>query len=162
MKKNIIILALAAALAVVYFVKPTTGTPTASPAIEPEPVGFEQPLIITDADAWNAIGQFKIIGARAGITNTGGVITTTALEQILSRATCNAVAFRFATDSTGRLAPAGKVFLVLGSVEMRNVSGTFQSFDVAGARYASRNWCPPNCMKFVVENPVTRQMQTFE
>jgi hypothetical protein len=162
MKKNLLILFLIAAIAVMYFNQPTTGNPSGKPSLQPEPTGFEEPLIISDADAWGCVSQFKTLGDRVGITNSGGVITTTALEQLIARSGCNAIAFRLCIDTTGRVAPANKVFVVLGSVNVRYENSQYMATDVSGSRFASRHWCPPTCMKFTVENPSTRRMETFE
>jgi len=110
---------------------------------------FTQTTVMTDPEAYKYANEFK---ARNPNVVSGGVITRQALDQILSNSNNNAITYRLCMDTTGTIAPANAIFIVLSGATATERNGQVTIVETGTQKYAPKNWCPPNCMKFMIKN----------
>ena len=131
----------------------STGTTQPEPLFLPgNPTGFEAATTISDADAFEFANQYKTVFGKGGTIVSGGVITREALDAILATKDCNAVSYKLCTDPTGRFAPANTVFLVLSGATVAVGNSQTTVTETGSAKYTSKQWCPPACMKFMIKD----------
>ncbi len=130
----------------------STGNPQPEKLFLPGSSGFEPATQITDAEAYEFANNYKTVYGKGEPIASGGVITREALDAILDKRNCNAVSYKLCIDPSGKFAPANTVFLVLSGAKVTvNNTGTIVE-DVGAAKYTSKQWCPPACMKFMIKN----------
>ena len=113
--------------------------------------GFDTPKEISEEDAQRFSAEYKI-SLPDNDTTIGGIITRTALEEILCTSNCNAIAYSLARDESGSFGPAENgVFIVLTGVdvvldpETRKITSVRR---VDTNNYIGGYWCPPSCVPY--------------
>ena len=114
--------------------------------------GYSPAATISDADAFNYANQFKTVHGKSGVPVSGGVITRDAINQILSNSNCNAITYKLCMDTTGTVAPAEAVFIILSGANVIEKNGQKTVIDIGAQKYTPNNWCPPSCMQFMIRN----------
>jgi hypothetical protein len=120
--------------------------------------GYSPAATISDADAFNYANQYKAVHGKNGTPVSGGVITRDAINQILSNSNCNAITYKLCMDTTGRVAPADVVFIILSGANVVDKNGQKTVIDIGAQKYTPNNWCPPSCMKFMIRDPNTGEL----
>ena len=126
------------------------------------PKGYEPPTSIPDEEAFGYANHFKTVHGQNGTPISGGVITREALDLILKTSNCNAVTYKFGIDPSGKIAPANSIFVILSGANVTETNGVLTVTEIGATKYRGNDWCPPNCMKFMVNDPGTNQIRPVE
>jgi len=115
--------------------------------------GYAEPVRISDDSAYTYAKQFKDAYGSTCDHMTGGVITKDAFTELFTNPEVNAVAYAIGKDSTGSVIPdkAKGLFIVLSGVNMVETStGVWEAKAVSVSKYAPGNWCPVNCLQYLI------------
>lgn len=113
----------------------------------PTQPGFGETRHLSAEDARVFIEQYQRSLQGEDIT-WGGIITRKSFDDILCTKECNAIAYEFARDNTGKTGPPGNgVFTFFTAVNVQYENGNITTVrDLGLDRYFTRNWCPPSCI----------------
>jgi hypothetical protein len=111
--------------------------------------GFKTPTAISSDDASRYYNEY-VTSLIPPDTITGGVITRSALDEMLCLKDCNAIAYSLARDASGTVGGDNKgAFVILQGVNVeydaeskliKKVTGVGSSY------YVTSHWCPPTCL----------------
>jgi len=114
--------------------------------------GFGEPIKISYDEAAAFHKEYVDSLVRPDST-TGGIISKKAFSEMFCQQNCNAVAYSFAKDSSGKTGPlANGVFVIFEGVfvEYDQASDSIRAVnEIPGSiKYRGGKWCPPTCMKW--------------
>ncbi|HEX5002218.1 MAG TPA: hypothetical protein VFW78_06960 [Bacteroidia bacterium] len=122
-------------------------------AIEATTKGYAPSVVLTDDSAYTYAVQFKDAYGSTCDHITGGVFTKDAFTALFTNPDVNAVAYAIGLDATGRVIPgkAKGLFVLLSGVNMVEISpGVWEAKAVSVSKYAPNNWCPVNCLQYLI------------
>ncbi|HEX5002219.1 MAG TPA: hypothetical protein VFW78_06965 [Bacteroidia bacterium] len=123
--------------------------PSAQPCNYTSINGFAEPEFISRESASATANAYVQMANSRSDDIYGGVLSKSVLDSLMCGGNFNGIAYRLATDPTGRILKTGSVFIIVGGVKIENdKNGNPVIVSASSNNYSPNLWCPTNCLNF--------------